>query len=75
MLASLGLWVTTLVFDSISEMALADRLHVVNVIVGDLDVEGVLELEHHVDEPGGVHLQVVQDVGLARSHCRAPPGS
>ena len=40
----------------------ADRLHVVDVVIGDLDVEDVLELEHDVDEPSGVHLELVQDV-------------
>src|SRR5262249_40148567 len=43
--------------------AVADRVHRVDVLVGDLDVELVLEGEHDVDEPGGVHLEVVEDVG------------
>src|SRR5262249_9487657 len=42
--------------------AVTDRVDRVDVLVGDLDVELVLEGEHHVHEASGVHLQILEDV-------------
>ena len=47
----------------------------VDVLVGDLDVELVLERQHDVDEPRGVHLEILEDVGVEPDAARAPPGS
>ena len=36
-----------------------DGAYLVGVVVGDFDVEGVLDLENDVDETGGVDLEVL----------------
>src|SRR5688572_23150981 len=42
----------------------SDGADLVRIVVAELDAEGVLQLEHDVDEPGRVHLEILEDAGL-----------
>jgi hypothetical protein len=45
---------------------LLDGLDPVDVVVIDLDIEGILELEHDVHESSRVHFQIIEDMSGQR---------
>jgi hypothetical protein len=45
---------------------ISDGLDLVDVIVIDFDIEGILELEHDIDESSRIHFQIVENMRAQR---------